>query len=263
LAETDDNPTDSHHTVHDVFRFLIDVRGLAPFVAKKEVLEKLQLDRLHVDLHIRGGARSRNSGGAEAIPPKGATFPVHPESWGAGKILDLSIRDGELVVTPECGLDYSWDAYSFTVPDWSNALSLWPAPVSATLPSPIRIEIISTPSAATPASDTNTAVPNTVTPTSDVSTSAMPPAPSTPLSETAPGDTVTAPAVAEKLKSIPPNTMRHWVLSKMAASPGRIWEADFAETLMALCPIEDKNKKTIQTCLGEFRKLFGTRPPKK
>jgi hypothetical protein len=87
-----------------------------------------------------------------------------------------------------------------------------------------------------------------------------PPAPPPP--ESAPVDILTVSTAAEKLKSVPPNTVRHWVLSKMIASPGRIWESDFAETLMALCPIENTKKKTIQTCVGEFRKLFGTRPKK-
>src|SRR5258705_7037432 len=133
MAETGDNPTDSHHTVHDVFRFLVDVRGLAPFVAKKEILEKLQLDRLHVDLHIRGGARkmrpsrqatidelrAQAAGGTldhlyETTPPEGVTFPVHPDCWGAGKIFDLMISDGKLIVIQQHSLDLRRDAYSFT-----------------------------------------------------------------------------------------------------------------------------------------------------
>ena len=67
MAVTDDNPNNSRHTVHDVFWFLINVRGLAPFAAKKEALEKLQLDKFHVDCYIRGRARSINSDGAEII----------------------------------------------------------------------------------------------------------------------------------------------------------------------------------------------------
>ena len=76
----------------------------------------------------------------------------------------------------------------------------------------------------------------------------------------------TAPTPAEMLKSLRPGTMRYWVLHKMMESPSQIWDRDLAEKLAELCPIGDaapeEKQKTIQTCLGEFRKLFGARPKK-
>jgi hypothetical protein len=62
----------------------------------------------------------------EFAPPEGLTGRVHFQSWG--RIFDLTIRDEHLGVTPICSLDYPWDAYSFTVANWSLVEELWPNP---------------------------------------------------------------------------------------------------------------------------------------
>ena len=36
-----------------------------------------------------------------------------------GRHARFTVRDGMLIVEPNCGLDYPWDAYSFTVANWS------------------------------------------------------------------------------------------------------------------------------------------------
>jgi hypothetical protein len=59
-------------------------------------------------------------------PSQGITEHVHRESWDAGAIFHLSIRDGHLIVEPRCSLDYPWDAYSFIIANRWVVDELWP-----------------------------------------------------------------------------------------------------------------------------------------
>jgi hypothetical protein len=110
----------------------------------------LRRDKLVVDYHIRGGTRKtrptrqatddelreKQSMGAtldhlyETTPPEGLTGRVHFQAWDT--LFDLTICDEHLVVTPSCALDYPWEAYSFTVANWSLVHEFWPAKLPIT-----------------------------------------------------------------------------------------------------------------------------------
>ena len=146
MAEAAIDHSDSKHTVDELFQFLVCVRDLRPAIARKEIMDYLQSDKLQIDYHIRGGARKtrpmrqatleelreQETTGAtldhlyETAPPEGITRRVHFQSWG--KLFDLTVRDECLIVEPNCALDYPWDAYSFTVANWSLVEELWPNP---------------------------------------------------------------------------------------------------------------------------------------
>ena len=146
MAEAAIDHSDSKHTVDELFQFLVCVRDLRPAIARKEIMDYLQRDKLQIDYHIRGGARKtrpmrqatleelreQETTGAtldhlyETAPPEGITRRVHFQSWG--KLFDLTVRDECLIVEPNCALDYPWDAYSFTVANWSLVEELWPNP---------------------------------------------------------------------------------------------------------------------------------------
>jgi hypothetical protein len=40
------------------------------------------------------------------------------------------IHDEQLVVEPDCAVDYPWDAYSFVIKNWPLVAELWPPSVS-------------------------------------------------------------------------------------------------------------------------------------
>jgi hypothetical protein len=108
MAGNDGEHSDSEHTVDDLFQLLVHVRDMRPAVARAEILEHLQLDRLRVDLHIRGGAQKtyplrqatveelqaeapiEAADGVvldgyhlyETAPPEGITEPIPSDAWG-------------------------------------------------------------------------------------------------------------------------------------------------------------------------------------
>src|SRR5262245_36705464 len=124
---------DNSHSLDDVFQFLVRVRDIRSADAKKQVMEHLQLDKLQINLHIRGGARktrpirqateeelrelealrARKAPQAEIdqvterlyekAPPEGITEQVDFQSWGP--IFDPGIRDGRLIIEPTCSLE--------------------------------------------------------------------------------------------------------------------------------------------------------------
>jgi hypothetical protein len=137
--------TASDHTVDDLFQILVHARGKKPELARRDILKQLQDKGLPIELHIRGGVRSigpvrqptpgeqveeMRTGIATAryntTPPEGVTLPVDPQSWEG--ILLLRIRSGKLVIEPGCAFDYPWDAYSFSIANWSLVEELWPNP---------------------------------------------------------------------------------------------------------------------------------------
>src|SRR5262249_2711614 len=154
------------HSLDELFQLLVHARGVLPDTkAKGEILSALQRGSLQVDFHIRGGARSvrrireptleelrelealsealqeREASEEEVreemdrataflyehAPPQGLTGRVHRESWEPGRVFSLTIEDGALNVLPNCSLDYPWDAYSFTIANWSLVDELWPS----------------------------------------------------------------------------------------------------------------------------------------
>jgi hypothetical protein len=145
LSGTPD-PRDSTRTVDDLFQILVHTRGKSPPLARRGILKQLQDGALPVIAHIKGGVRSigvvreptpeeqvqekRTGIIAEArystTPPEGVTLPVDSQSWE--HILLLRIRGERLVIEPGCALDYPWNAYSFTVANWSLVEELWPNP---------------------------------------------------------------------------------------------------------------------------------------
>jgi hypothetical protein len=148
---------DDHNTVNsldDVFQILI-ARDYPPFDAKEEIDEALRPGKLRVDQHIKAGARKTSptpegrkaqiEGRSadvtyEVCPPGGITQPVNPQSWG-GRLFDLMIQDGRLIVTPCCSLDWPWEAYSFSIANPVVINELWSPAASnrllpATTPSP-------------------------------------------------------------------------------------------------------------------------------
>ena len=66
----------------------------------------------------------------EVSPPGGITEPVHPQSWDGG-IFFLAIRDGHLIVEPQCSLDWQWAAISFSIANPVVIDHLWPPATSA------------------------------------------------------------------------------------------------------------------------------------
>jgi hypothetical protein len=165
MTEAASDHSDSKHSLDDLFQLLVHARGVVPDTkAKGEILSALQRGALQVDSHIRGGARSvrrireptleelrefealsealrgRKASEKEMreamdhataflyehAPPEGITGRVHRESWEPGRVFSLTIKDGHLSVLSNCSLDYPWDAYSFTVANWSLVDELWP-----------------------------------------------------------------------------------------------------------------------------------------
>jgi hypothetical protein len=162
MARTAADFTASTHTVDELFQRLVRLCDTTPAIARKQILEAFQDDKLQVDFHIRGGARKdqpvrqateeelrkqaakeeelRKLGVAqeerqeqlaamlehlyERAPPEGITDRVHCESWE--RVFELSIRDGQLIVVPRCALDFPWDAYSFSVANWELVHEFWP-----------------------------------------------------------------------------------------------------------------------------------------
>jgi hypothetical protein len=163
MAEAASDHSDSAHTVDDVFQYLTRVLDLPPRIALQQIKEALQLEKLVVDQHVKGGVRSpsgtrevedgegrkRYEVQYEETPPGGRTNPVHPESWG--RLLDLTITRGGngdcLKIIALVALTFPWDAYSFTVANWSHVKELWPNPNQAgpNLPAPDSIPAFGTP----------------------------------------------------------------------------------------------------------------------
>jgi len=164
-----------HHTPDDLFQILC-VRKIPPVQARREILQACQNEELKIDFHIRGGARKTRPmreatpeelrrfealGAAlrerkasheemreemdraeaflyEHAPPEGITDRVHYQSWE--RLFTLSIRGGHLVVEPIAALDYPWDAYSFTIANWSVINEKWPPRVMTFVPPAVLIE---------------------------------------------------------------------------------------------------------------------------
>ena len=175
MAGTANDHSDSRHTVDDVFQYLVRVCNVRLAIASDEILQALRHDKLLADFHIRGGAqktrpmrqatleelrelhttleelrerqatleelRERNAAMLdhlyERAPPEGVTGRIYFESWKPNRVFDLTIKDGHLVVMWNCPLDYPWEAYSFSIANWSVVHELWPPPAaSASSPQP-------------------------------------------------------------------------------------------------------------------------------
>jgi hypothetical protein len=159
MAEANDNHSNCAHGVDDAFQRLIHVCDLKPAIARVEIIDSLWRDKLVVAYHIRGGTRktratrqatddelrAKQSTGAtldhlyETTPPEGLTGRVHFQAWDT--LFDLTICDGHLIVTPSCTLDYPWEAYSFTVANWSYVQELWPVERPVAAPSTASVAI--------------------------------------------------------------------------------------------------------------------------
>jgi hypothetical protein len=161
-----------HHTVDGLFQILC-VRNIPPVQVRRQILEACQDDKLKINYHIRGGSQKtvpihppatdeelkaisekRVTPEYEVAPPEGITGHVHPQSWE--RVFTLRIKEGHLVVEPRCGLDYPWDAYSFTIANWSVVNELWPPLVRTFVPP------------AVPVMDTSPTVPATVAPALEI-----------------------------------------------------------------------------------------------
>jgi hypothetical protein len=72
----------------------------------------------------------------EVAPLEGIAGRVHFESWNAGRVFRLAIKDGHLVIEPSCALDFPWDAYDFwfDAANWELAHVLWPPSSQVTQP---------------------------------------------------------------------------------------------------------------------------------
>jgi hypothetical protein len=127
----------------DLFQILI-TRDVPPLAAKKQIIEFLRDGKLRIDLHIAAGARktrpmrqaTREELEAEqagkdldflyeASPVGGITAAVDPQSWDAPRVFALTIRDGHLVLEPQCSLDFPWQAYSFSISNPVVIDELW------------------------------------------------------------------------------------------------------------------------------------------
>ena len=64
----------------------------------------------------------------EFAPSEGITERVQFQHWDADSVFCLTIRDGYLIIEPNCALDYPWDAYRFTVANWPLVQARWPNP---------------------------------------------------------------------------------------------------------------------------------------
>jgi hypothetical protein len=152
MAGIDDDHSAPKRTVDDVFQYLTRVLNFPPRKARQEILEKLQLEQLAMDFHVKGGVRSlgvvRSCTAEERAEEERTGLissaryettplekPVHPDSWGS--LLSLRIAEGgKLVVEPLAALTWPWDAYSFTIANWSLVQELWPNPTQASAPQP-------------------------------------------------------------------------------------------------------------------------------
>src|SRR5262249_39150672 len=142
----------SAHTIDDLFQILVCARDPPAPIAKKQITKFLQLNKLQIDFHVRGGARKtvptrpateeelkawREKRATldhlyEVAPPEGITGHVNFQSWE--RMFRLRIDDGCLIVEPGCPLDYPWDAYSFTIVNRSLINELWPPLVTTFVP---------------------------------------------------------------------------------------------------------------------------------
>jgi hypothetical protein len=173
MAEVAPDHSASKRTVDDLFQILI-ARDVPPLIGKKQITEALQLGKLRIDFHIAAGARktrpmrqatpeelkalsdadrSRRRGVRrgrrpkalqarkdldflyEASPAGGITAAVDPQSWDAPRVFALAIRDGHLLVEPQCSLDFPWQAYSFSISNPVVIDELWPPAASDPTPS--------------------------------------------------------------------------------------------------------------------------------
>ena len=158
----------SAHTIDDLFQILVCARDIPAPIAKKQITKFLQLNKLQIDFHVRGGARKtvptrpateeklkawREKRATldhlyEVAPPEGVTGRVNFQSWE--RMFRLRIDDGRLIVEPGCPLDYPWDAYSFTIANWSLINELWPPLVTTFVPPAFGVEEPPTPPLSTP-----------------------------------------------------------------------------------------------------------------
>jgi hypothetical protein len=155
----------SAHTIDDLFQILVCARDIPAPIAKKQITKFLQLNKLQIDFHVRGGARKiaptrlvteeereafrekaaetpkeeRAALAAatfdhlyEVAPPEGITGRVDFQSWEW--MFYLRIDKGRLIVESRRPLDFPWDAYSFTIANWSLINELWPPPVTTFVP---------------------------------------------------------------------------------------------------------------------------------
>jgi hypothetical protein len=143
-----------HSDFDDIFQYLVRVCNVRSAIALDEILQALRHDKLLADLHICGGARkerpSRQATTEELraqaatgtsldhlydyAPPEGVTQRIHFHSWG--RIFDLAIVNGRLIIIVLCALDYPWDACSFTVANRSVVSELWRAKAPLAPPAP-------------------------------------------------------------------------------------------------------------------------------
>jgi hypothetical protein len=163
MARDDPDRSSSGRTLDDLFQVLVHTRRKSPAVARKEILDRLQLDELPIDLHVRGGTqktyplrpatKEELQKGApigeadgvvldryhlyETAPPEGIIERAPYTAWG--RFFHLSIHGEQLVIEPDCALDYPWDAYSFIIANWSLVAELWPPLVSVDIAAPTAL----------------------------------------------------------------------------------------------------------------------------
>jgi hypothetical protein len=105
MAET---AADLITTLDALFQLLTRGHDVPPVLARHQILAALQADKLRVDFQVRDGPGGR----------------VHWQAWE--RVFTLTPQDGHLIVEPCCGLDYPWDAYSFTIANPLVVDELWP-----------------------------------------------------------------------------------------------------------------------------------------
>ena len=141
MAGTVDNPTGFSRTLHDVFRFLVDARGLPPFVGKRD-LGMLQLDRLRVRCVF--AAALEVASGPFRQKGRHPRFILSPGEQGK-----LSTYQFAMECSCCSGVRTRFPVGYVFVRDRGcvNAIELWPAATFAPPPSTIRVEIASSSSA--------------------------------------------------------------------------------------------------------------------
>jgi hypothetical protein len=134
MAEAAPNNSALKLTVDDLFQIL-KARDVPEFEAKKQIFEYSQIGKLPIDSHVAAGACKpsprrhwANSDEPEVAPDGGITTPINPQSWG--RVFELAIRDGHLIVEPLCSLDFPWQAYSFLISNPTVIDEFWPKPAS-------------------------------------------------------------------------------------------------------------------------------------
>jgi len=185
MGEAGPNHTDSNRSIDDLFQLLVRVHDIPLAKAKNEIWEKLKNNQLQCDYHIRGGARKtrpmreatpeergwldplnaqlarkglarRNAQEEmdrataflyEHAPPEGIKARVGYQSWDGVFRLRITEDNEHLVIEPNCSLEYPWDAYSFTIANWSLVNELWRPRVMTFVPPAAPVMEASSPTA--------------------------------------------------------------------------------------------------------------------